>query len=72
MNDTTIINTFNSDNNNIANIKRQHHQIMRSIANRNLKFKTMIRNPIVGDNTFFTVIFLATSNHRLKSNKSIL
>ena len=53
---TTIINTFNSDNNNITNIKRQHHQIMTSITNRNLKFKTMIRNPVVADNTFFTII----------------
>ena len=53
---TTIINTFNSDNNNITNIKRQHHQIMTSITNRNLKFKTMIRNPVVADNTLFTII----------------
>ena len=55
-NNATIINTFNSDNDNIANIKTQHHQIMTTIANRILKFKIMINKPTVTDNTLFTVI----------------
>ena len=37
-----IINTFNSDNSNIAKIKTQHSQIMTTITNRILKFEPMI------------------------------
>ena len=37
MNNTTIINTFNIDNNNIAYTKTKHHQIITTIAYRILK-----------------------------------
>ena len=39
MNNAAIINTFNSDNTNIANTKTQHQQIMATIIHRFLKFK---------------------------------
>ena len=55
-NNTTIINAFNSDNNNIANIKTQNCQTITIITNRILKFKLRIKNWIVTKNTFFTVI----------------
>ena len=57
MNNTTIINTFNSDNGSITKIKTQHCQIMTTITN--LKFKTMIKKPIVTNNTFFTGVTLS-------------
>ena len=60
MNSTSIINTFNSDNSIIANIKTKH-QIM-TITNRILKFKSMINKPIVADNTFSTVITFSKIN----------
>ena len=47
MNDTTIINTFKSDNNNIANIKTQYRQIMTTITDRILKFDFMIKKLVV-------------------------
>ena len=53
---TTITNTFDSDNNNIAYIKTQNCQIMATIANRISEFKTMIKIPIVTNNTLITVI----------------
>ena len=43
MNNTTIINTFNCDDSNIANIKTQHGQVMTTITNRILKFKPKIK-----------------------------
>ena len=66
-NNTTIINAFNSDNNNIANIKTDHNhqtiivrlsncQTITIITNRILKFKLRIKNWTVTKNTFFTVI----------------
>ena len=56
VNKTRIINTFNSDNRNIANIKTKHCKIMTTITNRILKFELKIKKPIVTDNAFFTVI----------------
>ena len=56
MNNTAIINTFNSDNSNIASIKTQHQQILTTITNGFVKFEPMIKMSIVIDNTFFTVI----------------
>ena len=62
MNSTNIINTFNSDNSNIANIKTKHRQIMTTITNRILKFKPMIKKPIVADDIFFTIITFSRIN----------
>ena len=41
MNNTTIISTFNSDNDNITNINTLHQQIMIAITNRILVLKPM-------------------------------
>ena len=57
-----MINTFNSDNSNIANIKAQHQQIMTIIKNRFLKFEPMINLPIVAGDSFFIVITFSNSN----------
>ena len=62
MNNTAIINTFNSDNRNIAYIKIQHCQIMAIVTNRILKFKPMIKKPVVADNILFTVITFTNFN----------
>ena len=62
MNNTTIINTFNSDNNIMAKIKTQHCQLMTTIANRILKFKPMIKIVIVTNYTFFTVFTFSKIN----------
>ena len=46
MNNTVIINTFNSDNNNVANIQTQPFQIMTIITGRILKSEPMIKKPL--------------------------
>ena len=56
MNNATIINFFNSDNNNIANIKTQHGQIIANTIDRILKFEPMIKKPIAANYKLFTVI----------------
>ena len=55
MNNTAIINTFNN-NSNSGHQKIQNQKIIATIANRFLKFKSMIKIPIMADNTFFTNI----------------
>ena len=60
MDNKTIINTFNSDNRNIANIKKQYHQIMTTITERIVKFNSMIKRPVITNHTNFTVITLKT------------
>ena len=62
INNTKIVNTFNNDNSNIANIKTQRQQIMTTITEKFLKFKLMIKIPIVANYTFFTVITFSQSN----------
>ena len=56
MNNITIINPFTSHNKNISNIKIQHCQIMTTITNIILEFKSMIKKPIVPNHAFFTFI----------------
>ena len=56
MNNTRIINTFNTDNSNIANIKNN------IITKRFLKLKLTIKIPIVANYTFFTVINYSNIN----------
>ena len=53
MNNTTIINIFNSDNNNITNIKTWHGQIIKTIVYIILKFKSLIKKPIVTNHVLF-------------------
>ena len=55
MNNTTIINIFSIDNSNIAYNKTRHCLIMTTIAYRILKFKPMIKKPIVAYHAFFAV-----------------
>ena len=62
MNNTTIINTFNSDNNNIICIKIQHRKIMATIRYKILKFELMIKKPIAANHTFITVITFSRIN----------
>ena len=49
---------LNRDNSNIANIKTQNHQIMTADTDRIFKLKAMIKNPVVVNYIFFTVIIL--------------
>ena len=62
MTNATIINTFNSDSSNIANIKTKYCQIMTTITNRILKFNPMIKKPIAVDNKLLTVITFSRFN----------
>ena len=68
MNYLAINNSFKSDNSTIANIKTQYYQIMTTILSRILKFKPVIKKPIVTNHTFF----IATSFSNIPSFKSIL
>ena len=61
INNAVITNTFNSCNSNIANNKynidkkiQQIQQKSTTSSKRNLKFESMIKTPIVTDNTFCT------------------
>ena len=56
MNNTTIINIFNCDNSNITRSKTLHLPVMTTITDIILKLKSMVKNPIVNNHTFFTVI----------------
>ena len=68
MNNTKIINTSNSDHSDIAKIKTQHHQIVRTILNKMSIFEPISKIPIIADNTFFTLLLLlARSIDLLKS-----
>ena len=58
MNNTMTIKLLNRDNSNIANIKTQNHQIMTTDTDRIFKLKAMIKNPVVVNYIFFTVIIL--------------
>ena len=46
----------------MAYIKTQHCQIMAILTNRILKFKPMIKKPVVADNILFTVITFTNFN----------
>ena len=57
MNNTTIINLFSSNNSNIPNIvANMHQQIMKTITDRILKPKLIIKKPIVAHHTFFIAL----------------
>ena len=58
MNNTMTIKLLNRGNSNIANIKTQNHQIMTTDRDRIFKLKAMIKNPVVVNYIFFTVIIL--------------
>ena len=56
MNNTTIINIFNSDNSDIAYVKTQNSQIMASIAYRTMKYESMIWKRMVENHEFFASV----------------
>ena len=62
MNNTRIINHFNSDNRNIAYIKIQDFQMMTTVACRILKFESMTKKSIVENHVFFTFITFSRVN----------
>ena len=62
LNNTTISNTFSSNNNNVAYIKTEHRQIMVTISYRILKFEPMIKEAIVTNQAFFTAITVSKIN----------
>ena len=61
MNNTTIIDIFNSGNSSIANIKTQDYQIMTIITNIILKFEPMIKIPLVTNHVDSLVVTLTGS-----------
>ena len=62
MNNPTIINTFTSDNDNIAYIKTKNCQIMATIAYRILKLESLIKKSIVANQAFFISITFSRIN----------
>ena len=71
MNNTTITNLLHSDNSNIANIKRQHRQIITIITNAVLKYEPMIKISVVASYTFFPVLTFIRSIPSPKSTPSL-
>ena len=63
MNNTTIINIFNSDNSNIAYINTLHCQIMTTIVYRILKFESMIKKPIVTNHSLLLLLLVEPIQH---------
>ena len=61
MNNTTIINIFNSDNKNISSTKT-YCQMMAAIAHKILKFESMIKKAIVANHALFTCITFSKMN----------
>ena len=49
-------------NGNIALIQTQHREIVKTIVNRILKFKVLIKKPIVTNYAFCTVITFSKTN----------
>ena len=58
----TIIDIFNIENSNIAKIKTQYCQIVTTITNIVLKFKPVMKIPVVTNYIFFTVITFSNIN----------
>ena len=57
-----VINTFKSDNSNMAYINTKHCQIMTTITDRMQKLKLMIERPVVTDHTLFPVVTVTRIN----------
>ena len=57
-----VINIFNSDNSNTTEIMTKYTPIVTNIANEILKFKSIVKKPIVTNHTFFTVITFCNIN----------
>ena len=67
-----ILNTFISDNSNIAYFKTQHHQIMARITYKILKFETMIKKPLVTNHAFFAVITFSNISSLAEISSSVI
>ena len=63
MNNTIIINTFNSDNSSMTNIKAKHQHITATITNRFLELKPVIKKLAVTNFTFFMVFIFSKINY---------
>ena len=62
MENTTIINIYDSNNSNITYINNKHCQIMTTIAYRIFKFESVIKKSIVTNHTFFAVVTFSKIN----------
>ena len=56
MNNTTISNIFSNGLSNIAYVNTILYQFMGTVAYRLLKFKSIIKNPIMKNRTYFVVV----------------
>ena len=56
MNNTMLTNSFNNDNSNIINIKKQHCQVLATTTDTILKFEAKIKKAIAVNHTFFVVV----------------
>ena len=64
INNSTIVNTFKSDNSNISYIQRKHCKSMSTITNRILKIKLMLKKPILTDKALLLIITLKNINSK--------
>ena len=62
MNNTAIIKIHNSDASNIACINTEHCQIMRTIADRIMKFESIIKKTIFSSHAFFAFVTFNNMN----------
>ena len=62
MNNTTIINIFNSGDTNITYNKAQHGQIMATIVYKILKFEPMIKKSMVENHALFAIVTFSKIN----------
>ena len=69
---TATINTFNSENSNIAKIKIKHCQNMTTITNGIFKFEPVIKKPIVANYTFLTAITFSNISSFVCINSNVI
>lgn len=62
MNNAAIINSFNSDDNNVANINTEHKYIMTNITHRILKFESVMKRSVATNHTYFVVVIISKIN----------
>ena len=72
MNNTKLMNFFNSDKIHIANIKTQHSQIITTITNIVSTFEHRIKKIIVANHKLFTVITFSRINSFAYINSRII
>ena len=72
MNNTTIINIFNSNNSNVDYIKTQNCQTMTTRPNRILKLESMINKSIVANHAFAPVVTFGKINFFVYVNSVVI